>query len=81
MIAFASSAMADTGYKEAIEAQDKSRIYELMREKKPIPPELLPAIANVLESKGKRGKPKRVRRNKEFFDEFVNQCKYESRYQ
>ena len=78
---FVVAAAADAGYKEAIEAKDKLLIYELMRKKKPIPPELLSMVADVLESKNKRGKPKRVRRNRELFDDFVNQCEYKKRYQ
>lgn len=70
-------------YQQAIEQQDKSRIYELMRQGEPIPPDLLPALADALESKGKRGRPSKKFygvHEQEFLKEFSRRVDYMNLY-
>jgi hypothetical protein len=46
-------------YQQAIKHQDKAKIYELMRQGVPVQTKLLPAIADVLEGKKPKGRPKK----------------------
>lgn len=70
-------------YQQAIQQQDKQRIYELMRQGEPIPADLLPTIADVLEAKGKRGRPSKKFygvHEQGFLKEFSRRVDYMNRY-